>query len=63
MDGLDNVLVGWPGKLTLAPRLGDVLLDSLRQRNIQPRHEPDLSCLQTPPRPGVAAPCWDTLFR
>jgi glycine/D-amino acid oxidase-like deaminating enzyme len=63
VDGLDNALVGWPGKLTLAPRLGDALLDALRQRGILPRHEPDLSGLQALPRPRLASPCWDTLFR
>jgi glycerol-3-phosphate dehydrogenase len=62
VDGVDNVLVGWPGKLTLAPRLGEDLLATLRHTGIQPRHRPDLSSLAMLPRPGIATPGWDTLF-
>ena len=62
VDGVDNVLVGWPGKLTLAPQLGDILLKSLRERGVQPRYQPDLSALAALARPGLAEPCWDTLF-
>jgi glycerol-3-phosphate dehydrogenase len=62
VDGVDNVLVGWPGKLTLAPQMGDMLLESLRDRGVRPRRQPDLSALATMARPGIAAPGWDTLF-
>ena len=41
VDGVENALVGWPGKMTLAPQLGQAVLDALRHRNIQPRHQPD----------------------
>ena len=62
VDGVKNALVGWPGKLTLAPRLGEAVLDALRHRDIQPRHQPDLSALSALPRPEIATPRWERGF-
>ena len=62
VDGVQNALVGWPGKMTLAPRLGEAVLDALRRRNIRPRHQPDLSALPALPRPDIATPHWERGF-
>jgi glycerol-3-phosphate dehydrogenase len=62
VDGVQNALVGWPGKMTLAPRLGEAVLDALRHRNIRPRHQPDLSALPALPRPDIATPHWERGF-
>jgi glycerol-3-phosphate dehydrogenase len=61
--GLDNVLVAWPTKLTLAPDLADSIEIRLAADNIRPQHQPDLTTLQTLGRPPVASPYWDTLFQ
>ncbi len=51
-------------RLQQAPKMyAYEVLDALHQRGIQPQHRPDLSCLQALPRPRMATPCWDTLFR
>ena len=60
VDGIDNALVAWPGKLALVPRLGEQLLGTLRDKRIRPRYAQSLSGLQSMPRPELAAPCWDT---
>ena len=59
--GADNVLVAWPTKLALCPRLGQKLEGALHARGIAPRHHPDLSRLPQE-RPPQAAPCWETLL-
>ena len=60
---VDNALVAWPTKLTLTPRLGELLESQLQERSILPRHTHDLSPLAQVPRPALAAPYWDTLFQ
>lgn len=61
--GVDNALAAWPTKLTLTPRLGELVLDRMAQRQLQPRHRPDLAPLAALPRPVIAAPEWETLFQ
>ena len=62
VGGIDNALAAWPTKLTLAPRLGELVLEGLAQREVQPRHRPDLALLAGVPKPLIAAPEWETLF-
>lgn len=62
VEGIDNVLAGWPTKLCLCPDLGDRLLGLLVEQDILPRHEHDLSLLHGLGQPPLAPPCWDTLF-
>jgi len=62
VPGLDNTLVAWPTKLTLAPALGDALLATLAAAGIAPRERPDPAALATLTRPRVAPCYWDTLF-
>lgn len=58
----DNLLVGWPTKLTLAPDMAaqaSVLLSA----RIQPSQRPELpAALLALPRPSVATPIWESLF-
>jgi hypothetical protein len=62
LEGLDNVLAAWPTKLTLCPNLADDIELALAARNIQPRHQPDLSLLSDLGHPGFAPTVWDSLF-
>lgn len=59
--GVNNVLVAWPTKLALCPRLGAALEQALETRGIVPRHRPDLARLPQR-RPARAAPGWESLF-
>lgn len=63
VDGVDNALVAWPTKLSLAPDLGDEVERRLVAAAVLPRHTPALSPLAGLGRPPVAEPCWETLFR
>jgi glycerol-3-phosphate dehydrogenase len=63
VDGVDNALVAWPTKLSLAPDLGDEIARRLAAAAILPRHQPDLSPLAGLGRPSVAENCWEALFR
>ncbi|MGK0498725.1 MAG: glycerol-3-phosphate dehydrogenase [Oceanicoccus sp.] len=56
----NNVIVGWPTKLTLAPNMADEIIALLDGDHIKPQADqsqlPALNC------PQVASPCWETLF-
>jgi hypothetical protein len=62
VDSVDNTLAAWPTKLSLSPDLADEIDRSMREDDIAPRFNPDLSSLQQLPRPGIAPTCWDTRF-
>ncbi len=55
-----NIALCWPSKLTLAPNLGQQVIDMLAQQNIRPGsyQNPDYSGLGCP---GIAAAPWDAL--
>ncbi|WP_137818616.1 FAD-dependent oxidoreductase [Pseudomonas sp. 2FG] len=55
----NNVLVGWPTKLALAPDFADRVLTALARDGIQPRTHPALPAL---PRPPVAPAVWEALL-
>ena len=63
VDSVDNALVAWPTKLSLSPDLGNEIDRSLRDDNIAPRFDPDLSPLAGLPRPAIAMTCWDARFQ
>lgn len=63
VDTVDNTLAAWPTKLTLSPDLADEIQRQLVADNILPRHQPDLSLLQSMGQPPIAAAYWDTLFQ
>lgn len=60
-QGIGNVIVGWPTKLTLAPNLADEVDALLKQDGISPSVS-NSSALEGLPQPKVATPYWDTLF-
>ncbi len=61
-QGVDNVIVSWPTKLTLAPNLANEVLALLTEQGIEPNPELDLSALLPLGRPPVAATPWQTAF-
>lgn len=62
-DGCDNVIVGWPTKLTLAPHMAGEVCRLLETRQAGPSAGRELpSALRSLPAPGVAEPYWETLF-
>jgi len=62
VEGVDNVLVGWPVKLCLCPDMGDRVLRALLAQDVLPRHGGDLTALHGLGQPPLAPPCWDALF-
>ncbi|MGI9289068.1 MAG: FAD-dependent oxidoreductase [Pseudomonadales bacterium] len=60
-----NLLVCWPTKLTLTPRLGDIVSNQVTQTDIKPQIAKDeaIAGLQEIlPHAQVAPPIWDALF-
>lgn len=57
----DNVLVTWPTKLTLAPRLGDQVMTQLASKNIRPQNMTASNTLDLPAATLATKP-WQALF-
>ena len=58
-----NLLVCWPTKLTLAPRLGDIVVDKVAQSALQPASDTVLTGLDDVlPHAEVVTAYWDKLF-
>lgn len=60
-----NLLVCWPTKLTLTPRLGDVVINQITQTGIASQRTNDEAIAglqQILPAAEVAPPIWDKLF-
>lgn len=58
-----NLLVCWPTKLTLAPRLGDIVVDKIAQLTPQPAGPAAISGLEGMlPHAKVVTSYWDKLF-
>ncbi|WP_417661772.1 FAD-dependent oxidoreductase [Pseudomonas sp.] len=55
----DNLLIGWPTKLALAPDLADRVLASFKRDGVEPSAT---SALPDLPRPVIAQPVWESLF-
>ena len=63
VPGCANAVVAWPLKLTLAPALGDAVLNILQTRGLEPAASPpDFGPLAMLPQPGPAAPPWEKRF-
>ena len=56
LDEQDGIMVGWPTKLALAPRLAQMILQRLERASIAPAHTQPLSAW---PCPALANPPWD----
>ncbi|MEM6580035.1 MAG: FAD-dependent oxidoreductase [Pseudomonadota bacterium] len=60
IEGVENALVAWPTKLSLAPGLANDVCEHLKRDNINPKYPQQLSLLHHLPKPSIATPCWDT---
>lgn len=56
-----NVMVAWPTKLTLAPKLADDIMQQLKRAEITP-HLADMRELRSWPMPPIAKPIWEDAF-
>lgn len=56
-----NMLIAWPTKLALAPKLADDILNQLQAQSRAPQCS-DLHALRAWPIPPLAAPIWEELF-
>lgn len=54
-----NLLVGWPTKLALAPDFADRVLATLQRDGVTPAHH---ALLPELPRPALGQPVWETLL-
>lgn len=61
--GCNNLLIGWPTKLTLVPNLANQAIDLLNHTNITPSQESSITELATYlTKPPIAATPWETAF-
>jgi glycerol-3-phosphate dehydrogenase len=58
----DNVIIGWPTKLTLAPNMSDEVIALLKEKNIRPQYDQENLALQQLPVPEIGIPCWESKF-
>lgn len=58
----ENLVVGWPTKLTLAPNMAEQVCSLMASRLPPPSHLGAPAALQSLPRPAIATPCWESLF-
>jgi len=60
LDATGNILTAWPTKLSLAPDLGDQIIEQIKSQNIQPGQTP----IKPLPLPlaDIATPFWETAF-
>jgi len=59
VPGCANAVVAWPQKLSLAPALGDAVLNILQQQRLEPGGSPaDFAPLAVLATPDVAVPPW-----
>ncbi len=58
---IQNMLVGWPTKLALAPKLADDILTHLKNQDLTPKWF-DNRELRALPMPPLARPIWDELL-
>lgn len=61
MFTVENMVIGWPTKLALAPQLATDIMQHLQQLQITPQPV-DARELRAWPMPPVAAPVWEDLF-
>ncbi|MBX8474916.1 FAD-dependent oxidoreductase [Pseudomonas cichorii] len=59
VDVQQNLMIGWPTKLALAPDFADRVLAALAKDGIQPTPQPAIDGLPLPP---LATPVWDQLL-
>ncbi len=58
----NNLLVGWPTKLTLAPNLANQALELFAQAGVAPSHETNTGLQGLLPKPAIAPTPWELAF-
>lgn len=58
---IQNVIIGWPTKLALAPKLAEDIIASLKAKSISPQFF-DIRELRAWPMPPLAQPIWEEIF-
>lgn len=58
---VDNMLIAWPTKLALAPKLADDVMQQLKQKALSPQYF-DTRELRAWPMPPLAQPIWEDVF-
>lgn len=61
VKAINNVIVAWPTKLALAPKLADEIMQTLLASQVVPQLF-DTRELRTWPMPAIAAPMWEEVF-
>jgi hypothetical protein len=61
-EGVTNLMVGWPTKLTLCPNLANEALNILAQEGIQPHHPASELLHQYLPYAALAKTPWEIAF-
>lgn len=61
-NGCNNLLVGWPTKLTLVPNLANQTLELLAQAGVTPSNQPTTNLTEFLPKPPIAATPWELAF-
>ena len=58
---IENIIVAWPTKLALAPKLSEEVITLIKQSGIE-AHTGDVRALRAWPMPVVTKPIWDELL-
>lgn len=58
---IENIIIAWPTKLALAPKLADEIISYLQESDIQ-KGNSDTRALHGFPMPVIAKPIWDELI-
>lgn len=61
MKVINNMMIAWPTKLALAPKLADDIVNHLKEKNLNSKYA-DLRALRAWPMPPMAAPVWEEFF-
>ncbi len=61
LQELNNVIVGWPTKLALAPKLSQEIIATLLRSHLKP-HSLDTQAMSSFSQPRIARPIWDALL-
>ena len=57
--GIKNMIVAWPTKLALAPKLSSNILEILQQQSVIPERTSNLSMLSFLPEPSISLLPWE----
>ena len=61
IKAIENMLIAWPTKMALAPKLTEEIMQHLQKLQLTPRFS-DIRELRAWPMPPLAAPVWEDAF-